>query len=82
MRDHPGIRPNRLLATLLVDIEEPRVIGLLALEQSMPTCLNCDSVVTESYVRVFAPNGMTQPRVCPNCKDKVREQGDVRAKKN
>ena len=48
----------------------------------MPTCLNCDSVVTESYVRVFAPNGMTQPRVCPNCKDKVREQGDVRAKRN
>jgi hypothetical protein len=48
----------------------------------VPTCQNCDSVVTESYVRVFAPGGMTQPRVCPNCKDKVREKGDVREKRN
>lgn len=48
----------------------------------MPTCLNCDSVVTESYVRVFAPDGNDQPRVCPNCKDKVREKGDVREKRN
>jgi len=48
----------------------------------MPNCQNCDSVVTESYVRVFAPNGMNQPRVCPNCEDKTREKGGVRTKRN
>jgi NAD-dependent SIR2 family protein deacetylase len=48
----------------------------------MPNCRNCGSFVTESYVRVFAPNGMTRPRVCPNCEDKTREKGDVRKKRN
>lgn len=44
----------------------------------MPSCQNCDSFVTEQYVRVFAPNGMDQPRVCPYCEDMVREGNDVR----
>ncbi|WP_442908711.1 DUF7563 family protein [Halodesulfurarchaeum sp.] len=48
----------------------------------MPTCRNCGSAVTEAYVRVFAPNGETQPRVCPNCEDKIREKGGVREKHN
>jgi hypothetical protein len=48
----------------------------------MPSCRNCESFVTESYVRVFAPNGMTAPRVCPHCQDKTRSGGDVREKRN
>ena len=44
----------------------------------MPNCQNCDSFVTERYVRVFAPDGMSQPRVCPNCEDLVRDGNDVR----
>ncbi|MBB6646814.1 DUF7563 family protein [Halobellus ruber] len=44
----------------------------------MPTCENCGSFVTAEYVRVFAPNGMDSPRVCPNCEDKVRDGADVR----
>ena len=48
----------------------------------MPTCNNCESSVTAAYVRVFAPNGMDSPRVCPNCEDKIREQAEVREKRN
>jgi NAD-dependent SIR2 family protein deacetylase len=44
----------------------------------MPECQNCGSFVTEAYVRVFAPNGMDKPRVCPNCEDLVRDGNDVR----
>ncbi len=44
----------------------------------MPNCRNCDSFVTERYVRVFAPNGMDRPSVCPNCEDVVRDGNDVR----
>lgn len=44
----------------------------------MPKCQNCGSDVTEAYVRVFAPEGMDRPRVCPFCKDKVRDGADVR----
>lgn len=45
---------------------------------NMPTCQNCGSAVTEAYVRVFAPDGMDNPRVCPFCEDKVRDGADVR----
>lgn len=48
----------------------------------MATCLNCDGFVTEAYVRVFAPNDMSDPRVCPNCEDMTRANGDVRSKRN
>jgi NAD-dependent SIR2 family protein deacetylase len=44
----------------------------------MPTCGNCGGFVTEQYVRVFAPNGRTTPRVCPSCEDKLREKGEIR----
>ncbi|WP_449271604.1 DUF7563 family protein [Haloferax sp. ATCC BAA-645] len=44
----------------------------------MPTCQNCDSFVTEGYVRVFAPEGMDAPRVCPHCEDLVRDGSQVR----
>ncbi len=44
----------------------------------MPRCLNCESFVTEAYVRVFAPDGMSGVRVCPNCEDKLRDGAKVR----
>ena len=44
----------------------------------MPECQNCGSFVTDDYVRVFAPNGMENPRVCPNCEDMVRDGNGVR----
>jgi hypothetical protein len=47
----------------------------------MPHCDNCEEVVTDVYVRVFAPPGMNTVRVCPNCEDMVREGADVREAK-
>ncbi|WP_435197255.1 DUF7563 family protein [Natronomonas sp. EA1] len=44
----------------------------------MPQCHNCESFVTEDYVRVFAPDDMTTVRVCPNCEDKLRDGAEVR----
>ena len=44
----------------------------------MPSCLNCESFVTENYVRVFAPTGMESVRVCPRCEDKLRDGAEVR----
>lgn len=44
----------------------------------MPECENCDSFVTRDYVRVFAPPGSENPRVCPHCEDKLRDGADVR----
>ncbi|WP_254534946.1 DUF7563 family protein [Halomarina litorea] len=44
----------------------------------MPECENCDAVVTEEYVKVFAPRGMDTVRVCPHCEDKLRDGADVR----
>ncbi|MFB6107857.1 MAG: hypothetical protein ABEJ82_03315 [Haloplanus sp.] len=44
----------------------------------MPSCQNCGSFVTDDYVRVFAPDDMEKPRVCPNCEDMVRDGADVR----
>ncbi|ESS12097.1 MAG: hypothetical protein A07HR60_01036 [uncultured archaeon A07HR60] len=45
---------------------------------SMPRCRNCDSFVTTTYVRVFAPNDAEQPWVCPSCEDIVRDGAEVR----
>jgi len=47
----------------------------------MPHCGNCERFVTDAYVRVFAPPGMSTVRVCPRCEDMVREGGDVREAK-
>lgn len=44
----------------------------------MPTCENCRAFVTENYVRVFAPTGMTTVRVCPHCEDTIRDGAEVR----
>ena len=44
----------------------------------MPQCENCESFVTEQYVRVFAPEGMETVRVCPNREDIIREGSGVR----
>ncbi|MEF8840590.1 MAG: hypothetical protein V5A62_03045 [Haloarculaceae archaeon] len=44
----------------------------------MPHCQNCESYVTEAYVRVFAPDSMDTVRVCPHCEDKLRDGADVR----
>ncbi|MFB6244398.1 MAG: hypothetical protein ABEH80_09875 [Halobaculum sp.] len=48
----------------------------------MPKCQNCGSFVTERYVRVFEPEGITSPRACPHCEDMVRRGKTVREKKN
>ena len=45
---------------------------------TMPTCQNCGSFVTTDYVRVFTPNEVDRPRVCPACEDLVRDGADVR----
>ncbi|WP_010612184.1 DUF7563 family protein [Halococcus hamelinensis] len=44
----------------------------------MPNCNNCESFVTEGYVRVFAPSHLDTVRVCPQYPDMVREGGEVR----
>lgn len=44
----------------------------------MAECNNCGSFVTEAYVRVFTPDGVEEPRVCPNCEDKIRDGAEVR----
>jgi len=45
---------------------------------NMPTCQNCGSFVTTDYVRVFTPNEVDRPRVCPACEDLVRDGAEVR----
>lgn len=44
----------------------------------MPHCQNCGGHVTKDYARVFTPTDVDQPRVCPNCPDKLRDDGKVR----
>ena len=44
----------------------------------MSECENCGGFVTDQYVRVFAPAGRTNVRVCPNCEDKLRDGAEVR----
>lgn len=44
----------------------------------MPTCQGCGSTVTARYARVFTPNGVDEPRVCPFCEDRVRDGAEVR----
>ena len=43
----------------------------------MPECENCGAFVTDQYARVFAPPEIHGVRVCPNCKDKLRDKGNV-----
>jgi NAD-dependent SIR2 family protein deacetylase len=44
----------------------------------MPECQNCGGHVTRRYARVFTPDGVENPRVCPDCEDKIRDGADVR----
>lgn len=48
----------------------------------MPTCGNCGSFVTSQYVRVFTPEEIDEPRVCPRCEDLVREGSTIREAKS
>lgn len=44
----------------------------------MSRCENCESYVSESYVRVFSTDGETVG-CCPRCRDKLRDStGRVR----
>lgn len=44
----------------------------------MARCQNCESFVSDRYARVFTPEGVDDPRVCPNCEDKLRDGAEVR----
>ncbi|SFB80417.1 hypothetical protein SAMN05444422_102102 [Halobiforma haloterrestris] len=44
----------------------------------MPECQNCGAFVTDAYARVFTPRGVDDPRVCPDCQDKIRDGAEVR----
>ncbi|WP_449271727.1 DUF7563 family protein [Halogranum amylolyticum] len=44
----------------------------------MPTCQNCGAIVSKQYVRVFTPESLDNPRVCPHCQDMVRAGASVR----
>lgn len=56
----------------------PRLYPRVTERPRMPECKNCNSFVTAAYARVFTPNGVEQPRVCPNCVDKIRDGAEVR----
>jgi hypothetical protein len=43
----------------------------------MPHCLNCDSFVTDHYVRVFSHEGEDGVRHCPDC-EKIWDGHQVR----
>lgn len=45
----------------------------------MPQCNNCDGFVSEAHVRVFTPYEMNIVRVCPDCKDKLRDGAEIRS---
>ena len=68
-------------------VADPPPADVDVLEQRQPeaeftsrvTCQNCGSQVTKQYVRVFAPDGVTRPRACPFCPDKIRTgNGEIR----
>jgi len=44
----------------------------------MAKCLRCGAFVTENYVRVFAFEDESGPRVCPHCEDAVRDGVEIR----
>ncbi|WP_438267384.1 DUF7563 family protein [Haladaptatus halobius] len=44
----------------------------------MPECQNCGTFVTADYARVFTPDGIDDPRVCPSCPDVIRDGATVR----
>jgi len=42
-----------------------------------PQCQNCESFVSDDYVRVFSRDG-DDVRACPRCEDLVRSGAEVR----
>lgn len=44
----------------------------------MPTCGNCGAHVSRASVRVFVPDDVDRPRVCPSCPDLIRDGTAVR----
>nr|WP_281275384.1 hypothetical protein [Halorussus ruber] len=34
--------------------------------------------MTDAYARVFTPREVENPRVCPECEDKIRDGSEVR----
>jgi len=42
------------------------------------TCQNCGTSISAQYVKVYEPDGVEQPRACPNCEDLVRDGNGVR----
>lgn len=44
----------------------------------MPGCGDCEGLVTEQYVKVFAPNRFDTVRVCPNYEGKHSEGTEIR----
>lgn len=44
----------------------------------MRECNNCGSSVSKRYVKVFARDETSGPRVCPYCEDVVRDGAEVR----
>ncbi|WP_420825954.1 DUF7563 family protein [Halococcus salsus] len=49
---------------------------------STPNCDNCGALVTQQYVRVFAPTGMVTVRIRPGCPDMLRDDGGIREAKS
>jgi hypothetical protein len=48
----------------------------------MTECQNCGSHVTPDYARVFTPENVENPQVCPHCEDMKRDpDGTAREKK-
>lgn len=63
---------SALLGSQLLTVKKSNTSSL------MPECQNCGSFVTDEYVRVFAPEGHNNPRVCPSCEDKLRDGAEIR----
>lgn len=78
-----GVRPDadgvaRAISGFLSTEFGGSIMWYQSIVASMPTCQNCGSFVTTDYVRVFTPNEIDRPRVCPDCEDLVRDGADVR----
>ena len=70
-----SIRPE---SAPIVDHAKPVCDSSRSIYAGMSQCDNCESFVTEQYVRVFAPTGRETVRVCPNCEDMLRDGAEVR----
>ena len=65
-----AVRGRRGPKTYVKSDENPR---------HMPERQNCGAFVTRDYARVFTPDGVDEPRVCPRCEDMVRDGAEVRS---